>query len=300
MDARDDLGEGVQVELVQVAGIDLRIGAATAVAAAGGDAVRRKMLQAGGHALTLDARGHLRAQFGDEEGILAVGLDGPAPALVARHVQDGGIDAVVADQARLLSGDLTGPADHLPVPAGADADRSRQGRCERMVEAVDALVGEFGRDAQPGLFHEELLDLMQGLDVVAEGIDQVVVVLIAVAHAVEMLVDVGDAVLPYPFFPFRGRKGPGQDAPVAIDRHQLAGLLIDRHLREQVFHALFHASGGVFVDVLDTILVEVYPSFVVDGFLLRACGWRGLRGGSQNQKGRQGQGLDFSRNHCRK
>ena len=252
---------------MQVTGIDLRIGAAIAVPSAGRDAVGGEVLQAGSDALALDARSHLRAQLGDQERVFPIALHRPAPALVARHVEDGRIDAVIADQAGLVAGNLSGPSDQVTVPGAADGDRRGEGCGEGVVEAVDAFVGEFGRDSEARLLHEELLDLVQGLDVVAEGIDQVVMVLESFPHPVEVLVDVGDAVLPDPLFPFRGRESPGQDAPVAVDRHQLAGLLVDCHLREQVLHALFHAAGRVFVDVLDAVLVEVDPTFVVDGFL---------------------------------
>ena len=47
MDARDDLGEGVEEDLVQVPGIDLGIGAAVAVPSAGRDAVSGEMLHDG-------------------------------------------------------------------------------------------------------------------------------------------------------------------------------------------------------------------------------------------------------------
>ena len=233
------------------------------------------MFQAGGDPLALDAFGHLRSEFGDQERILSVTLDRAAPALVARHIQDGGVDAVVSDQAGLFTRDFAGPADQSAVPGAADRNRSRQGSRQGVIEAVDALVGEFGRNAEPRLFHEELLDLMQGLDMVAEGIDQVIMVLVAFAHAVEVLVDVGDAVFPDPLLPFRSRECPGQDTAVAVDRNQLAGFFVDRHLLQQVLDARINALRRIFIDVLDAVLVEVDPSFVVDGrslaFAQRRC-----------------------------
>ena len=148
----------------------------------------------------------------------------------------------------------------------------RQRRCLGVVQAVDAFVAEVHRDAQPRLLHEPSLHTVDSFGMVAEGIEHLLHAARFAAHAVEHLVDVGDAVFPHLRLPPLCGEGVLQYTAVAVEGGQLAGFLVDVHLAEQVVHPLVHRLRGVFVDVLHAVLVEINPSLVVDGLVLCLLG----------------------------
>ena len=281
----DHAAERIEVHLVEFARGDVGIGAAVAVAAALRDAVSRVVFERRGDALRLDAADHLDAQFGDQERVFAVALHDAAPAGIARHVEDRGVDVPVAQDPGFESGDLARTAHQRPVPGRSDGDGRRERRGAAVVQAVDALVGELRGDAQPGLLDEPALDRVLRLDVARVVGDQMRRRAQALAHAVEHLVDVGDAVLPDLVLPLRGGQRVAQHAAVAVERGQLAALLFEGHAAEQVLDPFVEAARGVLVGVHAAVLVEVDPAFAVDrlGCRLPCLGGRRGDGGCEQQ-----------------
>ena len=129
---------------------------------------------------------------------------------------------------------------------------------------MDALVGEFHRDAQPGVFHEPALDLPQGVHVAGKGLDQVPALLIGPTDSVELLVDIGDPVRPDLVFPSIGRQGVLEDTAVPVQGGQLAGFFLQGHLADQVVQAVGQGSLRILVDIHPSVLVEINPVFVID------------------------------------
>ena len=105
-----------------------------------------------------------------------------------------------------------------------------------MVEAVDALVREFDGDAQPGVLDKPPLDGIERFHMVGEGIDEVPVLVVGTSHAVQLLVDVRQSVGPDFVLPAFCRERIPQDPAGPVQRDQLAGLLLQGHLPQQVLH----------------------------------------------------------------
>ena len=246
----------------------------------------------------LHAFHHLDAQFGHEVGRLAVHFFIASPALVAAHVEDGGIDVGVAQHAGFASRYLADAAHQAPVPGVPDAQLGGEVGGAVALHAADAFVGEVHGDAQARLFYEEALHFVQGPGV-ARGRPYVFVVRrrqAPLAEAVQVLVDGADAVLPQRLLPFGGGQVVLQYALVAVEGYHLAGLFVERHLSQQVFDACVDGSVGVFVDILHAVLVEVNPVFVVhvraDGFVRFRCFpvGRGAEGGQAPAGQQEGSG----------
>ena len=87
---------------------------------------------------------------------------------------------------------------------------------------------------------------------------------VALAHAIEHLIDIGNAILPQRLLPLLGRERILQHTTVAIEGDHLAALLLDGHLLQQILDTLVDRALRIFVDILATILIEVYPPLVVD------------------------------------
>ena len=79
-----------------------------------------------------------------------------------------------------------------------------------------------------------------------------------------MLVDVGNAVFPNPFFPFVGRYGRFENSFVSVDRSHLTSLFFDRHPANQIRNPLFDRQLGILVRVHDPIFVTVDPPLFVN------------------------------------
>ena len=273
----NDPTEGIEIQFVQFTGIDMGVRAAVGVAATLGDAIGDVMLQTGGDALLLDSCRHLDAEFGDHEGVLPVAFQGPSPALVAGDVEDGRIDAVVAQQGRFFPDDPAGFPDQVAVPGGTDGDRGRKRRGQSMVQSMDAFVRKFHRNAKPGVFDEPPLGDMERVDMVREGVDQVGICLAGLADAVQLLVDVRQAVSPGLRLPGVRRKGVLQDAAHAVQGGQLASLFLERHLPQQVLDPVLQPGFRILENVHFAVFVEIRPPVVVD-----------IPGGGNAQQGENG------------
>ena len=183
-----------------------------------------------------------------------------------------------------MSGDLAGPVHQRPVPGRADGDGRRERGGAAVVQTVDAFVGELHGNAQPGLLDEPPLDRVLGFDVSRVVGDQMRRRAQAFAHAVEHLVDVGDAVFPDLVFPPFGGQRVAQHAAVAVERGQLAALFLEGHLAEQVLDALVETAGRVLVGVHAAVLVEIDPAFVVNRLRCRLLCRGGRRGGGGHEQ----------------
>ena len=222
------------------------------------------MLQAGGDALFLDSRRHLDAELSDHERVLPIAFQGPSPALVAGDVEDGRIDAVVAQQGRFFPDDPTGFPDQVAVPGGTDGDRGRKRRRQGMVQSMDAFVRELHGNAEPGVLDEPPLGGVERLDMVRERVDQVGICLAGLADAVQLLVDVRQAVGPDLGLPGVRRQGVLEDAAHAVQGGQLAGLLRERHLPQQVLDPVLQPGFRILENVHLAVFVEIRPPVVVD------------------------------------
>ena len=224
------------------------------------------MLGGGGdEPFLLEALGHLDPQLGHEEGILAVDLLAAAPPLVAPDVEDRRVDIRVAEGAGLARRDAPHLAQQVAVPRVAEAQLGGEAGGAVGLHAADALVGHVRGDAQARLLHEEALHLVDRPGVAAGGPDVRVRArrLAPLDEAVEVLVDRADAILPQPLLPGGRGQVVGQDTAIAIERYELAGLLLQRHLAQQILHPRLHVGLGVLVDVLAAVLVEVDPAHPV-------------------------------------
>ena len=95
------------------------------------------------------------------------------------------------------------------------------------------------------------------------------------AHAIEVLINVGDTVFPDLILPigrrqlvFQRRLRARPAAPDTVQGRGLTSLFLQSHLREQVFNAAIERGLRIFVNVHPTILVKIDPAVVVDAFLL--------------------------------
>ena len=102
-------------------------------------------------------------------------------------------------------------------------------------KASQPFISEINRNAQPGLLDEETLYFIHGPDVLAHvcGVNALAVW----SDAVQVLVDVGDAIFPNSIFPFgrwqlvlQWRFSAGSAPSNSIQGRRLAGLLFQVHL----------------------------------------------------------------------
>src|SRR5258708_2863046 len=91
-------------------------------------------------------------------------------------------------------------------------------------------------------------------------------------HPIQMLVDIGDPILPNLILPAGSRKLIFQYTAKAIKRRCLAGLFFETHLPQQIGNTPFHGLSRVFKDVFNTIFVEIDPTLVINGSWLYLCG----------------------------
>ena len=98
---------------------------------------------------------------------------------------------------------------------------------------------------------------------------------------VQVLVDVGDAVLPDFILPFRRwqfvfhwRLRSSSATAYPIQGCRLTSLLFQIHLREQIFDAAIDRRFRIFVNIHPAVLVQIDPAVVIDlafivGLILR-------------------------------
>ena len=289
----DGAAKWFQMEHLHFAPGGLRIGAGMAVTSAFRNAVNGEVLERGGDARLLQSAHLLDPERGGQEGILGVAFHHAAPAGIAGEVEHGRIEVGVAEGAAFAARDAADLPHEGGVPRAGDADLRRETGGAGVQEAADALVGEVHRDAEAGSFDEPALHFVDRAGVLRPG--QVVVrvgeVVGPAGVAVDVLVDVADAVLPDGGVPGGRGQFVRQDARKAIERGELRGFLFDCHAAEQVGDAVLDGDRRILVGIAGAVLVQVDPTLVVEGGGgLRAdevARWRGRREGGKGKKQEQ-------------
>ena len=222
------------------------------------------MLEAGCDSLLLDAGGHLDSELCHHEGFLAVAFQGTAPALVAGYVEDGCVDAMVAQEGGLPACNAPGLPHEGAVPGGTYGYWRGERRGLRVVQPVYALVGELHGDSETGVLDEPSLHGVEGLHMIREGIDIVLEAAGALADSVQMFVYVGQTVLPDFPLPTVARKRILQDTPGTVQGYKLAGLFLESHAPEKVLDPVLDRSLRILVNIFLPVLVEIYPAPVIN------------------------------------
>ncbi len=141
------------------------------------------------------------------------------------------------------------------------------------LHSANPLVGKVRRNSEPCFFNEETLHFIQcpGMFGSRPYIFVVRWWKSPLLETVQMLVNSSNTVFPKLVFPFGSRQIIFQDPFVSVKSHHLACFLFQCHLAEQIFYACIDRCCRVFVSIFDSILIEVYPSFLVhfrtDGFI---------------------------------
>ena len=258
--------EGMQVDRLQLAPGDLRVGAGLAVAAPLRHGIDGEVLERGDDALLLDAAHLLNAEFADEERIFAVAFDHAAPARIAGEVEHRRIHVGVAEGAALATGHATDLADERGVPRTCDGEFRGETRGLGVQETANALVGEIDGNAEARLFDEPPLYFVEraGVEGPRQIVHRVGEVVGPAGVAVDVFVDVADAVFPERSLPGSGGQLVLGDAREAIPGDHLRGLFLQAHAREQVGDAGVGVERRILVGILLAVLVEIDPAVVVD------------------------------------
>ena len=242
-----------------------------------------KMLGCGCHTgIFLKAFYHLYSEFRHEIWILTVDFLITSPSLVTSHIENGSIYIGIAKKPCLLSGDTAHISDKILVPGASEAELGREIRSHICFHSPDSLVGKINRNTKTGILDKESLDFIQCpcMRACRPDIRTLCGQRCIPSHKrIQMLVYSSYAVLPYRLLPLRGRKLILQHTTIAVESDHLTGLFLQSHLTQQVFYAGIDIGFRIFIDVLDTVLVEIDPVLVVD---LRGLHRGNRKEGSQN------------------
>src|SRR5207253_2243618 len=121
------------------------------------------------------------------------------------NVEYGRVDVRVAERARLFAGDAPDLSNQLLVPSAPLARLRRKTRRGVGGQSPYAFVCEIRWDAEARVFDEEALHLVHGPDMFPY-VRRVDALRPLLYPAVQLLVNVGDAVLPNFLLPLRSRR----------------------------------------------------------------------------------------------
>ena len=226
----------------------------------------------------LHARSHRHAEFGHQIGGFAENLFIAPPPLVAPHVEDRSVDIRIPQQPGFAADDASGFTQQFAVPGMPHAQLGRKIRRPVSLHAANPLVGHVDGNAQTGLLDKKTLRFVDGPRMARRRPYQVAVEqgLAPLHESVEVLVDSPEPVLPELILPAGCRQRILQHALIAVERHQLAGLLFNGHLRQQVFDSVVQGGLRVLVNILAAVLVEIDPTVPIHFLVLRLATSLGL------------------------
>ena len=135
-----------------------------------------------------------------------------------------------------------------------------------MVTTANSLIRKIHRNPQAGLLLEPLLNIVKGFRMIRGRPNQRVDFLDLgpvvpfggrpeFRNPIQLLINVRNPVFPYFLLPTRGGHLVFQYPPIAIQRCQLAGFFLHRHLRKKVFHPLLNRPGCIFVGIQFPIFI---------------------------------------------
>ena len=133
-----------------------------------------------------------------------------------------------------------------------------------MGDATNAFIREIHGNTEARLFDEESLNFVDGFGVRRIRQGEFGFCNSGIDDAVEMLVDVPDAILPYGLFPSWCWQLIHQNAAVSVERCHLRGLFLDVHLREEIVDAALDRRRWIFVAIHPAVLVQVDPIAMVN------------------------------------
>ena len=90
-----------------------------------------------------------------------------------------------------------------------------------------------------------------------------------------MLVDVRQSVSPYFIFPGILGEGVLQHSACAVEGHELAGFLFNRHALQQILNPVLQTGFRILIYVHFPILIEIYPFSMIDS------GWGNVKEGQK-------------------
>ena len=197
------------------------------------------MLHRRRNAVGLHPLDHRHAQLGTQVRGFAEAIFIAAPALIARDVHDRRVDVRVTQRPPFDADDLALLAQKFAIPCVAHAVLRWKTRRLEMRNATNPFIREIDRDSQSRLFEKPPLHFVDrrrvrrgGPEIRVLGRLSLVVDLALPAPAVEMFVDVGDAVFPDRVLPRRLGKVVLELAQIAVQRAALVGLFLDGHPRQ--------------------------------------------------------------------
>ena len=178
--------------------------------------------------------------FADKVGILAEGLFDPAPARIARDVDNRGEDQMDAARADLASNQVVDLADEIGIPGAGQANGLRKSRRVFRRETVKRLLMEEDGNAETGVLHRPALCIDHILDAVLDAAARH----FARTGGAETIGRTRD--LTDPVWIACGRLYGIEHIAVALDLvltvpdgDELSDFLVQSHARKQVFDALF-------------------------------------------------------------
>ena len=259
------LAKRLQIERPHLARRHMRVRAGAFIAASHRNAIHGKVLGSGNQPFRLKPFNHPLAQLAHQVGVFAVTLHHTSPSGVLGNIQYGGIDIGIAQRLRLFRRHPGYFANQLLVPRSPLPALCRKHGGTVVAKPSDAFVGKVHRYAQARLFHKPALDGLPVFHTVHVRIGQRRAEL---PQTVCLFVDVGNAVLPDFLLPLRRGQRVFQHTTGSIEGCQLARLLLQRHLRQEVVYPRLQRCRRVFVNIHHPILIEVYPPLLIDTRLI--------------------------------
>ena len=138
-----------------------------------------------------------------------------------------------------------------------------------MIQAMYTFIRKIHRDTKAGILNKPALNLILGLNMILIWIHKLRMGLGNLSDTVQMLVHIGNTVLPYLIDPILCRERIFQYAAISVKSCHLAGLFLHCHLTEKIRDTLFYVCRRILIHILDTIFIEVNPTLLVN--IISAC-----------------------------